>query len=287
LLLTAAESTGKVAALAAVNTSLAAASGAIGALFTNLYIQERATGEFAFDLSAAMNGTLAGLVAVTAPCGTIENWAAVVVGLVSGVIYLMGSKFLLKIRIDDAVDAIPVHMFNGMWGLIATGLFSSPGRLIEAFGTDEHVGLFYSWGQGSFDGTLLLIQFITMMFVIGWSIATMLPFFIWINYMGWFRADSLEELVGLDMSYHGGQVKDTGDADTGDMQAYNSRKAAMRRRPTGDEEEEEEEQDDPWGNASSNPPPESAPEPPVKSDPHHSDANADGDSVCSVGTHFE
>jgi ammonia channel protein AmtB len=73
LLLTEAESTGKVAALAAVNTSLAAASGAIGALVTNLYIKERKKGELSFDLTVAMNGTLAGLVAITALYGTIEH----------------------------------------------------------------------------------------------------------------------------------------------------------------------------------------------------------------------
>jgi ammonia channel protein AmtB len=261
LLLTAAESTGKVAALAAVNTSLAAASGAVGALFANLYIEERVTGEYSFDLTVAMNGTLAGLVAVTAPCGTIETWAAICVGLVAGWIYLMGSKMLLKLKLDDAVDAIPVHMFNGMWGLIATGLFSSPGRMVDAFGTDEHVGLFYSLGQGgrSFDGTLLLIQFIALLFVIGWSIGLMLPFFIWLNYMGWFRADSLEELVGLDMSYHGGSAKESNEAGPDDVKAYSSRKSAMRRRPV-EQEDVQDRDEESWDNMTLPPPSETAPE---------------------------
>jgi Amt family ammonium transporter len=282
LLLTEAESTGKVAALAAVNTSLAAASGAIGALMTNLYLEERLTGELSFDLTVAMNGTLAGLVAVTAPCGTIEPWAAVCVGIVSGWIYLMGSKLLLKLRLDDAVDAIPVHMFNGMWGLVATGLFSSPGRTFDAFGTDEHVGLVYSMGQGSFQGTLILIQCMTMLFVIGWSIAMMLPFFIWLNYMGWFRADSLEELVGLDMSYHGGNAKESNEARPEDIKAYSSRKSAMRRRPVDGQEQGDDEQDQEqdWDTMTLPPP---APEQPQRSAANaaHSDANADGDSLGS------
>jgi ammonia channel protein AmtB len=261
LLLTAAESTGKVAALAAVNTSLAAASGAVGALFANLYIEERRTGEYSFDLTVAMNGTLAGLVAVTAPCGTIETWAAICVGLVAGWIYLMGSKLLLKLKLDDAVDAIPVHMFNGMWGLIATGLFSSPGRMVDAFGTDEHVGLFYSLGQGgrSFDGTLLLIQFIALMFVIGWSIGLMLPFFLWLNYMGWFRSDSLEELVGLDMSYHGGTKEANDTAGPDDVKAYSSRKNAMRRRPA-EQEDVQGRDEESWDNMTLPSPSETAPE---------------------------
>jgi ammonia channel protein AmtB len=288
LLLTEAESTGKVAALAAVNTSLAAASGAIGALVTNLYIEERKTGELSFDLTVAMNGTLAGLVAITAPCGTIETWASIVVGTIAGWIYLMGSKLLLKLRLDDAVDAIPVHMFNGMWGLIATGLFSSPGRLIDAFGTDERLGLFYSFGEGKVDGTLLLIQCMAMLFVIGWSMALMLPFFIWLNYMGWFRADSMEELVGLDMSYHGGAAKDSSDGETGDVKARNSRKSAMRRHGSADGPEKTDEENDgneDWDTMTLPPPPEQArPKRSAAIGAVHADSNADGDSLASANS---
>ena len=112
-ILLATEHRGRVAALSASNTSLAAAAGATTALFVNLYLQERRTGEYTFDLTKTMNGCLSGLVAVTAGCGTIENWAAVAIGGVSGLIYLGGSTFLIKIKLDDAVDAIPVHLFNG------------------------------------------------------------------------------------------------------------------------------------------------------------------------------
>lgn len=255
LLLTAAESTGKVAALVAVNTSLAAGAGAISALATNLYLLERKTGEFSFDLSVAMNGALAGLVAITAPCGTVENWAAVCVGIVAGWVYLAGSELLLRLKLDDAVDAIPVHMFNGIWGLLATGLFSSPGRLLDAFGTDEHVGFFYSLGQGSVDGTLLLLEFITIIFVIGWASATMLPFFMWLNYMGWFRADSLEELVGLDMSYHGGVQAETDGPGAEEMKAFSDKKSALRRRPAESMSEEAQS----WDEMTASGPPESAP----------------------------
>mmetsp|Transcript_29028 Transcript_29028/g.79660 ORF Transcript_29028/g.79660 Transcript_29028/m.79660 type:complete len:520 (+) Transcript_29028:112-1671(+) len=197
------ENTGKVAARAAVNTSLSAASGACSALFTNLYIQERKTGEQKFDLSKAMNGALGALVAITAPCGTVQNWASILIGVVAGLLYLFGSNLLIQVRLDDAVDAIPVHCFNGIWGLIATGLFSSPGPMLDAFGTDEHVGWFYSLGRGSFDATLLGNQILATGFIFGWVTCTMWPFFLTLNYLGWFRADSLEELVGLDLSYMG------------------------------------------------------------------------------------
>jgi hypothetical protein len=171
----------------------------------NLYLQERKSGEYSFDLTMAMNGTLSGLVAVTAGCATIDYWAAVFVGLVAGVIYVSGSKLIIYLRLDDAVDAIPVHLFNGAWGLIATGLFSSPEHVYAAIGTDKHVGWLHSMGRGSWDATLLANQILALLFIFGWCTVTMGPFFICLNYMGWFRADSLEELVGLDFSYHGGQ----------------------------------------------------------------------------------
>ena len=200
-LLLSVEDTGKVAALAAVNTSLAAASGCFSSLVTHLFLEERRTGEIKFDLGKAMNGALGALVAITAPCGTVENWAAVAIGSVAGLLYLSASSTLVYFRLDDAVDAIPVHLANGIWGMIATGLFTSPGRLLDAYDTDEHVGWFYELGRGSTSATLLGNQVLAVLFVLGWVISTMLPFFLWLNYMGWFRAGSLEELVGLDHSY--------------------------------------------------------------------------------------
>ncbi len=104
---------GKAAANAAVSTALAGAAGGVSALFTNLYIEERRTGEPHFSLVMAMNGALGGLVAVTSGCGVVEPWAAMMIGVVAGWIYIYVSGLLLRLRIDDAVDAIPVHMANG------------------------------------------------------------------------------------------------------------------------------------------------------------------------------
>lgn len=113
ILLTNSSNRGSVASLAATNTSLAAAAGATTALFVNLYVQERRTGEYMFDLTKTMNGCLSGLVAITAGCGTVENWGGFAIGCVAGLLYLGGSSFLIHLKLDDAVDAIPVHMFNG------------------------------------------------------------------------------------------------------------------------------------------------------------------------------
>lgn len=222
-------STGDIAALAAVNTTLSAAAGSVVALFTSLWVTERQTGEFHFDLLMAMNGSLSGLVAITANCSVVEPWAAVVIGSVAGWLYLLGSYGLIRLKLDDAVDAIPVHFVNGLWGLIATGLFAAPSRLMATYGRDEHVGWFYSWSRGSADATLLACQLVGLLFIIAWVMTLMFPFFIWLNYKGWFRADSLEEMVGLDISYHGRSAETTDEVKLEYVEAFNHQRGLRRR----------------------------------------------------------
>lgn len=202
----------KLTALAAVNTTLAGGMAGISALFMNWWLLERATGEPHFDLLQAMNGSLAGLVAITSGCGVVEPWAAVVIGFFAGLLYLFGSKLLVKVRLDDAVDAIPVHMFNGIFGMLMVGLFASPRQLELTYGREiEHVGWFYSFTRGSADARLLGAQVVGILFVLGWVAGVMMPFFVWLDWRGWFRSDPLEEIVGLDTSYHGGLILTSGD----------------------------------------------------------------------------
>jgi Amt family ammonium transporter len=70
----------------------------------------------------SVNGVLAGLVAITAPCAFVDSWAAVVICLIAGVIVCWASTLLEKLKIDDPVGAVPVHLFNGIWGVIAVGI---------------------------------------------------------------------------------------------------------------------------------------------------------------------
>lgn len=195
---------GEVAALVAVNTTLAACAGALSAMFTSTWIGYRSSGLHTYDLAYIMNGLLTGLVAITAGCAAVESWAAVVIGIVAGWVYLGASKLLIKLRIDDAVDAIPVHLFGGAWGLVATGLFSTPELMEKAYGQSEHVGWFYEWGRGSGNFTLLGIQLIGILFITGWTVALMYPFFHILNLFGSLRVDPLEEEVGMDISRHRG-----------------------------------------------------------------------------------
>ena len=205
LVLGGAETGDILATQAGTTTTLSAGAGGIVALFYNYVHQKRLTGVGQYDLVHTMNGVLSGAVAVTASCAVIEPWAAVIVGSVAGVLYLYGSQALIKFRIDDAVDAIPVHLINGIWGLLATGLFATPTHLQEAYRRSDHVGLFYSGKTGGVDFTLFGAQFVAVCFILTWVGGIMLPFFMLLERMGKFRASAMEEVLGLDRAYFGGQ----------------------------------------------------------------------------------
>jgi ammonia channel protein AmtB len=136
----------------------------------------------------------------------LEPWAALVVGIVSGILYLWSSDLLIQLKLDDVVDAVPVHLVNGLWGLLAAGLLSEPERMLQAYGNEKHAGLFYALGRGTTDANLLGCQVIGGLFVLGWATATMLPFFFTLNYLGLLRSDAVEELVGLDVCYNGEEI---------------------------------------------------------------------------------
>ena len=190
-----------MAGRAAVNVTIAGAMGGLTAMLVRMYFGFRNDGETAYDISALMNGAMSGLVGVTAGCGTIDPVGALAVGVVAGIIYLGSSSLLLKLRIDDAVDGIPIHAFNGAWGMIAAGLLSTPDALMEAYGSNKHVGWLYSMPHtGTMDATLFFNQIIGVLFISGVVLVTMTPFFLALNYFKLFRVDAEKEIIGLDAS---------------------------------------------------------------------------------------
>jgi Amt family ammonium transporter len=200
------------AALCAVTTTMGAASGALSCMFTQSFIDHYKTGEFAYDITCVMNGALAGLVAITAGCAVVTPWAAVIIGVIAGWVYIGADRLLIALRIDDAVNAVPVHFANGMWALIATGLFARPEQIGAAYSgyADPSVaaGLFYGGIR------LLGANVCLLLFVVGWVSLTMIPFFYVLNYFNMFRVDPLEEEVGLDISHHKGSAYDYSGPDT-------------------------------------------------------------------------
>jgi Amt family ammonium transporter len=110
-----------LAVIAAINTLMAGAAGGVSAM-TYMWLVGPTKKP---DPGMSVNGTLAGLVAITAPCAFVDSWAAVTIGLIAGLIVCWASVLLEKWKIDDPVGAVPVHFFNGLWGVLAVGIFAN------------------------------------------------------------------------------------------------------------------------------------------------------------------
>ena len=147
------------------------------------------------DISMCLNASLAGLVAITAPCDVTDAFGAIIIGAVAGVLVVFGVWFLdYKLRIDDPVGAVAVHCLNGIWGTVAVGLFATT----SAPGNDTLVGLFYGGGF-----QLLGIQLLGMFAVIAWTVVTITITFFAIKAIFGLRVSEEEEIVGLDIKEHG------------------------------------------------------------------------------------
>lgn len=170
LAITGAENTAAVMTIA-VNTTLAAMAGAVGAMVITWILYKKP------ELSMSLNGLLAGLVGITANADTVTNGEAVIIGLVAGVLVWAGVKLLDMMKIDDPVGAWPVHGLNGLWGGIATGIF----------GTDKD----------------LMVQLIGSVAIIAWVFVTMFVLFLILKYTMGVRVSREDELKGLDIGEHG------------------------------------------------------------------------------------
>ena len=147
------------------------------------------------DVSMCLNASLAGLVAITAPCDVTDAFGAIVIGAVAGLLVVFGVWFLdYKLRIDDPVGAVAVHCLNGIWGTIAVGLFATT----SAPGNDNLIGLFYGGGF-----QLLGIQLLGFAAVAAWTAVTITVTFFLIKATAGLRVTEEEEIVGLDSTEHG------------------------------------------------------------------------------------
>ena len=154
------------------------------------------------DVSMCLNASLAGLVAITAPCDVTDAFGAIVIGIVAGLLVCFGVWFLdYKLHVDDPVGAVAVHCLNGIWGTIAVGLFATnaaPGYSIADAAGNEMVGLFYGGGF-----KLLGIQLIGFAATAAWTAVTISITFFCIKTVMGLRVSEEEEILGLDSTEHG------------------------------------------------------------------------------------
>ncbi|MBW5445091.1 ammonium transporter [Cohnella sp. CFH 77786] len=174
----------------AFNTQLGAAGGAVAALLVSWMFSGKA------DIPTMLNGALAGLVAITASCAYVEPWAAVVIGLIAGVLVYVSAKFFEKIRVDDPISAMSVHGAAGVWGTLANGLFAT--KELAAKVNVGQAGLFYGGG-----GHQLWVQFESVVVCGAYAFAASF-ILLWImkQVIG-FRVTEEQEIIGLDLSEHG------------------------------------------------------------------------------------
>jgi Amt family ammonium transporter len=177
---------GKAIALIALNTNIAACAGAVGAMVVAWVLFGKP------DLSMTMNGILAGLVAITAPCAFVSPWAAIVIGASGGAIVVVGVVLLDRVGVDDPVGAVPVHAMNGIWGTLAVGLFGQ-----KALGLARD-GLFYGGGPAQ-----LGVQTLGFMTAGLFAVVSMALLFSVIKQTIGLRVSKAEELRGLDIGEHG------------------------------------------------------------------------------------
>ena len=139
------------------------------------------------DVSMTLNGSLAGLVAVTAGCAVVDVVGAFFIGLIAGILVDVAVEVIdKKLHIDDPVGAIAVHGANGLWGTIACGLFSTS------------TGLFYTWNFSQ-----LVVQLLGIVCIAAWTIVCMVALFQILKHTCGVRASRIEEIEGLDKHEHG------------------------------------------------------------------------------------
>jgi Amt family ammonium transporter len=159
-----------------VNTNLAAAAGAVLAMFTSWMKFGKP------EVSMSLNGALAGLVAITSPCATVSPLSAVIIGALAGVIVVFSVLFFDRIRVDDPVGAISVHGVNGAWGTLAAGIFNMGGTSAKIIG----------------------VQLLGIVACFIWTFGTAFLMFKLIDKAIGLRVSPEEETEGLDFGEHGG-----------------------------------------------------------------------------------
>jgi Amt family ammonium transporter len=181
-----------LAAKVAVNTTLAAGTGAVAVML----LSKMRTGTY--DTGLTLNGALGGLVAITAPCAVVDPWAAVLIGLVAAPVVMIGIEGLDRLGIDDPIGAVSVHGFAGVWGVLSVGLFASQSGVAEAYAASDAYGLLLGGGIEQ-----LGIQALGVVSIAGWAIVTSGILFAAIKFTVGLRASEEEELRGLDVVEHG------------------------------------------------------------------------------------
>lgn len=186
------------AARAAVATTLSACSAGVTTLAIHVL------GKNTPDVSPALNGILAGLVSIAGPCAVVDAWASVIIGFIGAFVYFVSSRLLLRLKIDDPLDASPVHLFCGIWGVLASGLFANKEFTNSVYGTDYGEDA-YGFLMGA-NGTQLGVQVVGVLVIGSWTFVSSGVVFFTLKATKLLRVSAEDEDAGLDSSHHGGDA---------------------------------------------------------------------------------
>ncbi|MEO7193101.1 MAG: ammonium transporter [Vicinamibacterales bacterium] len=174
----------------AATTNMAAAAASVTSLITIWMIAGKP------DLSMTLNGCLAGLVAITAPCAFVSMSSAVLIGAIAGPLVVFAVLFFDKLKLDDPVGALSVHLANGVWGTLAVGLFADP--TVTPAASVVKAGLFKGGGTAQ-----LMPQIIGIVSVGAFVFTVSLVAWLVIKMLFGLRVSAQEEIEGLDFGEHG------------------------------------------------------------------------------------
>lgn len=189
---------GNLAGKVAVNTTLSASTACIVGSFTTKFFEGH------WDLGLSLNSILAGLVGITASCSVVDPWMAFIIGMTSAWFYYLAHCLLLKLKIDDPLDASPIHGFCGVWGLLCVGIFC----------TDKNVqyAAYPNTNDACGRGEQFGVQIVGAICIVVWTMVTSGIVFFGIKYTMGLRVSELIEDVGMDVSEHGGDAYNDRDA---------------------------------------------------------------------------
>jgi len=154
----------------------------------------------------ALNGILAGLVSITSACAIVNPWSAVLIGILGAMVYKASSNLLNKLKIDDPLEAFPVHGCCGMWGVLVVGIFGTDENMVTAAFENPNLDMIKSGNQ-------FAVQLISLLAIIAWVVTTVGILFICIKFSPIpLRVDDETEEMGLDISEHNAKAYDDGEA---------------------------------------------------------------------------
>lgn len=189
---------GNLAARVAVTTTISAATAGVTTMIWKRIVTKE------FDLMASLNGVLGGLVSITASCAVTTPEGAFAVGFVGALVFIFASWLLAKLKIDDPLDACPIHGFCGIWGVLSVAIC----------GHQEYGG----WTDR---GAQFAAQLIGVLAILAWTLVMSFLMFFIIKVTVGLRVDEAIEIEGLDASEHGGSAYNLGDVEMGEDKSSN------------------------------------------------------------------